>query len=55
MVALMLWGHPWWATVALFGVMLAQKLLGHADRWRVVVALAWFAAAAAVAGSALFD
>lgn len=55
MVALMLAGHPWWATVALTVVMAAQKLLSRPERWRAMVALGWLASGLAVAGAALLD
>lgn len=55
MVALMLAGHPWWATVALTGVMAAQKLLERPDRWRTMVAIGWLASGVAVAGSVLLQ
>ncbi len=53
MAALMLAGHPWWATVALAVVMTAQKLLSRPERWRAIVAIGWVASGLAVAGSAL--
>ncbi len=52
MAALMLAGHPWWATVALAVVMAAQKLLTRPERWRAAVALGWLASGLAVAGMA---
>ena len=55
MIALMLGGHPWWATVALALVMAGQKLLSEPVRWQTVVALGWLGAALAVTGVALFD
>ncbi len=55
MVALMLAGHPGWATVVLALVMAAQKLLADPLRWRTAVALGWLAAGLAVAGVAAFD
>lgn len=55
MVALMLAGHPWWATAALAVVMAAQKLLSHPERWRTMVAIGWLASGVAVAGSALLQ
>lgn len=55
MIALMVGGHPWWATGALALVMAGQKLLSEPVRWRMVVALGWLGAALAVAGLALFD
>lgn len=53
MVALMLAGHPWWATVALTVVMAAQKLLSRPERWRAMVAIGWLASGVAVAGAAM--
>ena len=55
MIALMLAGHPWWAAVTLFAVMLGQKLITAPQRWSVAVALGFAAVAVAVAGTAVFD
>jgi len=55
MVALMLAGHPWWASVVLAVVMAAQKLLAQPERWRAAVAIGWLAAGLAMAGIAAFD
>ena len=53
MVALMLAGHPWWASVALTVVMTAQKLLSRPERWRAMVAIGWLASGLAVGGATL--
>ena len=55
MVALMLAGHPGWATVVLAVLMSAQKLLTQPHRWRTLVALGWLATGLAVAGATAFD
>ena len=55
MVALMLAGHPGWATVVLAVVMSARKLLTEPHRWRTLVALGWLATGLAVAGATAFD
>lgn len=48
MAALMLAGHAWWAVVVGTAVMCGQKLLNESRRWRLPVALGWFAAGVAV-------
>ena len=53
MAALMLAGHPWWATVALAVAMAAQKLLSRPERWRAMIAIGWLASGLAVAGAAV--
>ena len=50
MAALMLAGHPWWATAALSVLMAAQKLLSAPDRWRTPVAIGWLAGGVALTG-----
>ena len=53
--ALMLAGHPWWASVALTVVMTAQKLLSRPERWRAMVAIGWLASGLAVGGATLMS